>query len=78
MVKYHTVTVVAKEHIARGIQKYEGKIDDFLTTLSRNTGIQYTVYKFKDNRILLVLPNEVSAILYASEEVFYEHVDLSK
>lgn len=78
MGEFPKVKVVTKEYIARGIEKYNGVLDNHLTSLSRNSGIEYTVYKFKDGRVLLVLPKETSAILYSNTEVFYEHVDLTK
>lgn len=70
------IVIVQKKHIQAGIEKYQGKVDDHLQSILDNAGYDYKVYRFNDNRILLVLPMEISAVLYASEQVLYSKLSL--
>ena len=54
-----------------GIEKYKGKIDEHLQSIVKNAGYEYKTYVFNDGRVLLVLPHEISALLYASKELLY-------
>lgn len=70
------VVIVQSKHIALGIEKYQGKIDEHLQAIVKNAGYEYKTYMFNDGRILLVLPHEISALLYASKEALYAKLHL--
>lgn len=70
------VEKVLPEHIKPGIKKYGGEIDTHLASLIKFAGLNYTPYKFKDGRILLVLPNEIAAFLYKDKETLFEALSL--
>jgi len=70
------IIVVQKKHIQAGIERYEGKPDEHLQQVLSHAGYDYKVYRFKDQRILLVLPHEISAVLYANEQVLYNKLSL--
>ena len=70
------VVKVKADHIAPGIAKYGGVPDAHINTILTKAGYEYTVYRFKDNRILLVLPGEIAAFLYANEQVLFEKLSL--
>lgn len=70
------IIVVQKKHIQAGIDRYEGKPDTHLQQVLSNAGYDYKVYRFKDQRILLVLPHEISAVLYANDEILYSKLSL--
>ena len=74
--KNKDVVTIDPIHIEAGIKKYEGKVDAHLESLIQSAGLQYKPYVFKDGRVLLVLPNNVAAILYASEEVLFKTLSL--
>lgn len=67
---------VKPEHIQPGIERYKGVVDSHLTSILNNAGYEYTAYRFADNRILLVLPNEFAAFLYRNEEVMFQRLSL--
>lgn len=67
---------VKQEHIEKGIQKYNGVLDDELNATIKRHGFDYTVYLFQDGRILLVLPQNISAFLYQSKDHLYDKLDL--
>jgi hypothetical protein len=71
------VVVIDPMHIEVGIKKYEGTVDAHIESLIQSAGLQYKPYVFKDGRVLLVLPNKVAAILYASEEVLFKTLNLA-
>jgi hypothetical protein len=70
------VVIVQSKHIALGIEKYKGKIDEHLQSIVKNAGYEYKTYVFNDGRVLLVLPHEISALLYASKELLYAKLQL--
>ena len=70
------VVIVQRKHIALGIEKYQGKVDEHLQALVKNAGYEYKTYVFNDGRVLLVLPHEISALLYASKELLYKKLQL--
>jgi CRISPR/Cas system CMR-associated protein Cmr3 (group 5 of RAMP superfamily) len=71
------IVLVLQKHLALGIEKYEGKIDVPLQELIDKSNYQYKVYRFNDGRILLVLPDESSGILYANQEILFQRLDLN-
>lgn len=71
------ITIVQSKHIDLGIKKYEGKLDLELQSLIKAAGYEYIPYIFKDGRILLVLPFNISAILYANKQVLYKKLQLA-
>ena len=78
MEKGKEVISVASKHIESGIKKYNGIQDIQLNSLIRNAGFDYTAYVFEDKRILLVLPGNTSAFLYADENILFQMLDLAK
>jgi hypothetical protein len=70
------IVSVASKHIETGIKKYSGEPDAQLNTLIHNAGFNYTSYIFNDGRILLVLPDNVAAFLYADQEALFKALDL--
>lgn len=72
------IVSVASKHIESGIKKYKGESDAHLNALLRNAGLNYTSYVFNDGRILLVMPNNLGAFLYADEEALFAAIDLGK
>jgi hypothetical protein len=76
--KTEKVVRVAPNHIDAGIKKYSGIIDAHLVSLLKSAGLNYTPYQFADGRILLVLPNNLGGLLYASREVAYNTLEFAK
>jgi hypothetical protein len=72
-----TVISIAADLIERGIKKYRGEIDPNLQSIIKSAGFGFTPYIFNDGRILLVLPNNTAAFLYANKEVLYEMLSLT-
>lgn len=70
------IVIVQEKHIEAGIEKYQGKIDEHLQGILDHAGYDYKVYRFNDNRILLVLPMQMSGVLYASEKILYSKLSL--
>lgn len=68
---------VKADHIAPGIAKYGGEVDKHINALLTAAGYQYTAYRFKDGRILLVLPGYLAAFLYSSEKVLFDKLSLT-
>ncbi|MCB0509378.1 MAG: hypothetical protein H6579_03715 [Chitinophagales bacterium] len=71
------ITIVQSKHIELGIKKYEGQLDKELQSLILSAGYEYTPYVFKDGRILLVLPYNISAILYANKAILFDKLQLA-
>lgn len=71
-----SVILVAAPYIEPGLKKYEGKIHSQLKKILSMAGLSYTPYLFNDGRVLLVLPNNTAAFLYASEETLYSALSL--
>ena len=72
------IIAVNSEHIEKGIEKYGGVVDEHLQKLIGQAGLQYTPYRFKDGRVLLVLPGNISAFLYPDVGSLYDHLDLKE
>lgn len=70
------VQLIQGKHIQPGIEKYQGKIDTHLQTIIDKHGYDYKVYVFVDGRVLLVLPQKISALLYASKDILYQKLEL--
>jgi hypothetical protein len=70
------VVKVAPEHIQAGIDKYGGVIDMHLKNIIEAAGLHYTPYTFKDGRVLLVLPDNLTAFLYIDEQTVYQTLSL--
>ena len=68
--------LIAPHHIEPGIKKYQGVIDHHLQQLINNAKLEYTPYVFNDGRILLVMPCNLSAFLYANKEELYAKLSL--
>ncbi|MBS1683212.1 MAG: hypothetical protein JSS76_00545 [Bacteroidetes bacterium] len=71
------VISITANHIEPGIKKYKGEIDAALHNIMKSAGLSFTPYLFNDGRVLLVLPNNTAAFLYASKEVLYETLSLT-
>lgn len=67
---------VEAQFIEPGIKKYNGKIDAHLVSLIKGARLSYTPYVFNDGRVLLVLPNNTAAFLYADKEALLEALSL--
>jgi len=70
------IVSVASKYIEAGIKKYNGEPDPHLNAVIRNAGLNYTSFVFNDGRILLVMPDNVGAFLYADHDVLFEALDL--
>jgi hypothetical protein len=70
------IVSVASKHIESGIKKYRGEPDAHLNAVIQNAGFNYTSYVFNDGRILLVLPDNIGAFLYADQDTLFEALDL--
>ncbi|MEX0813181.1 MAG: hypothetical protein WD048_13265 [Chitinophagales bacterium] len=68
---------VKPEHIEKGIQKYHAERDVELNAIINRHGFDYTVYRFQDGRVLLVLPHNISAFLYKNEDHLFDSLDLT-
>lgn len=71
------VITIAAHHIQPGIVKYGGVEDEHLSKLIKSAKLEYIPYVFRDGRILLVLPDKSSALLYANKDVLYQLLDLA-
>lgn len=70
------IIAVRASQIDRGIQVYGGEIDHHLQAVIKGASLEYTPYVFKDGRILLVLPNRISAFLYSDRDELYKSLSL--
>ena len=70
------IVSVASKHIETGIKKYKGEPDAHLNAVIQNAGFSFTSYVFNDGRILLVLPNNIGAFLYADRDTLFDALDL--
>lgn len=77
MKKHDKAILVAAKHIDAGIAKYGGIIDAHLQAVIDAAGLQYRTYRFNDGRILLVLPGNMAAFLYADEASLYQALSLN-
>ena len=68
--------LIAPHHIQPGIKKDQGVVDKHLQQIIRNAHLEYTPYRFNDGRILLVMPGNLSAFLYANQEELYSKLSL--
>ena len=72
------VVSIASNHIEAGIKKYKGESNARLNALIKNAGLNYVSYVFNDGRILLVLPDNTGALLYADNDTLFEILDLTR
>lgn len=72
------VIPIAAKHIEPGIEKYKGQLDNRISVLIKNAGFNYVPYTFKDGRVLLVLPNNVGALLYPNEKAVFDTLALEE
>ena len=70
------IVIVQQKHLQAGIEKYQAKIDTHLQSIITNAGYEYKVYRFAEGRIRLVLPLEISGVLYLNDEVLYAKLQL--
>lgn len=70
------VVRVKAESIDKCIAKYEGQPDLELNKRLRRSGYPFTAYRLNDNRYLLVMPHKTAGLLYESEEVLFEKLEL--
>ena len=70
------IVSVSSNHIEAGIKKYGGEVDLQLASLIKSAGMTYTPYLFTDGRILLVLPNNISAFLYPDKDSLFKNLNL--
>ena len=70
------VITVQKEHIERGIEKYQGKQDEHLESLLRNANLPCTPYVFNDGRVLLKHDLLDNALLYPSLDFLFDILTL--
>jgi len=70
------IIAVAQKHIEPGIEKYGGKIDAHLQSLINNAGLAYSAYILRDGRVMLVMPHNISALLYPDKETLLEVLQL--
>ena len=76
LVKGNKVIPVAPNHLEPGIIKYKGEIDAEITKICHAAGLNYTVYMFADNRMLLILPNGMGGFLYPNKETLLKSLSL--
>jgi hypothetical protein len=69
------VILVQNRHIEKGIEKYKGKPDERLQRYVDDSPLVYTVYRFEDNRILLVYHGNLYALLYENERILLEELE---
>lgn len=69
------VILVQNRHIEKGIEKYKGKPDERLQRYIDDSPLVYTVYRFEDNRILLVYHGNLYALLYENERILLEELE---
>ena len=67
---------VASQFIERGIEKYNGVVDEVLQKQLRIADCNFVPYRFNDGRYLLVQPDINFGLLYPSIEVVYEKLVL--
>lgn len=72
----YKIVNVRPEHIDKGIERYEGVADSYLNNLLSKADLHYTAYRFRDGRILLVLPGKIGAFLYESEAHLFDELEL--
>lgn len=69
------VILVQNRHIEKGIEKYKGEPDERLQRYIDDSPLVYTVYRFEDNRILLVYHGNLYALLYENERILLEELE---
>jgi hypothetical protein len=69
------VVLVQSRHIDKGIEKYNGELDERLQRYIDDSPLVYTVYRFEDNRILLVYHGNLYALLYENERILLEELE---
>ena len=68
--------VVHKDHLQRGINKYNGRVDTHIQQLLVHAHIRATPYIFADGRVLLVYDQQSYGILYPTTASFYKRLSL--
>lgn len=69
------VILVQHRHIEKGLEKYKGKPDERLQRYVDDSPLVYTVYRFEDNRILLVYHHNLYALLYENERILLDELE---
>jgi hypothetical protein len=69
------VILVQSRHIDKGIEKYKGELDERLQRYIDDSPLVYTVYRFQDNRILLVYHHNLYALLYENERILLDELE---
>jgi len=75
-VSQNKIQPVAAQFIERGIEKYNGVVDETLQKQLRIADCHFTPYRFDDGRYLLVQPDTNFGFLYPSIEVVYDKLVL--
>jgi hypothetical protein len=69
------IILVQNQHIDKGIERYKGELDERLQRYVDDSPLVYTVYRFEDNRILLVYHHNLYALLYENERILLEELE---
>lgn len=67
---------VPQKFVGRGIEKYEGEVDEALRRHLQRAGSPFIPWCFKDGRYLLVQPDTGFGFLYPDKEAVYEKLVL--
>lgn len=67
--------LVQGKHIQKGIEKYKGVPDERIQKYVDASPLVYTVYRFEDQRLLLVYGEDLYALLYKNEVEFLKELD---
>lgn len=67
--------LVQGKHIQKGIEKYKGILDERIQKYIDDSPLVYTVYRFEDQRLLLVYGEDLYALLYKNEEALLKELD---
>lgn len=67
--------LVRGKHIQPGIKKYKGVLDERIQKYIDASPLVYTVYRFEDQRLLLVYGDDLYALLYPNEAALLKELD---
>lgn len=67
--------LVQGKHIQKGIEKYKGILDEHIQKYIDASPLVYTVYRFADQRLLLVYGEDLYALLYKNEAELLKELD---
>lgn len=67
--------LVQGKHIRPGIERYKGVLDEKIQKYIDASPLVYTVYRFEDQRLLLVYGEDLYALLYKSEAALLSELD---